>query len=71
MLYIADMAIWMSYFDNFDIDQMPSKFAQRSYFVSYFYFKKIYMIGSLDNAENAKRNFFFDHPITYWANEKP
>ena len=20
-------------------------------------------MGSLDNAENAKRNFFFDHPI--------
>ena len=48
----------MSNFDNFDIDQMPSQFAQRSYFVSYFYCKKIYMIGSLDNAENAKRNFF-------------
>ena len=22
------------------------------------------MVGSLDNAENAKRNFFFDHPIS-------
>ena len=23
------------------------------------------MVGSLDNAENAKRNFFFNHPL-YW-----
>ena len=29
LLYIAYMAIWMSNFDNFDIDQKPSKFAQR------------------------------------------
>ena len=27
--YIADMAILMSDFDNFDIDQMSSNFAQR------------------------------------------
>ena len=29
LLYITDMAIWMSNFDNFDIDQKPSEFAQR------------------------------------------
>ena len=29
LLDIADMAIWMSKFDNFDIGQKPSKFAQR------------------------------------------
>ena len=29
MLYTADMT--MSYFDNFDIDQISSKFAQRQY----------------------------------------
>ena len=29
LFYIPDMAISMSNFDNFDIDQMPSKFAQR------------------------------------------
>ena len=28
LIYIADMAIQMSNIDNFDIDQMPSKFAQ-------------------------------------------
>ena len=28
-IYIADMAIQMSNIDNFDIDQMSSKFAQR------------------------------------------
>jgi len=29
LIYIADMAIQMSNIDNFDIDQMSSKFAQR------------------------------------------
>ena len=29
LIYIADMAILMSDFDNFDIDQMSSNFAQR------------------------------------------
>ena len=29
LINIADIAIWMSDFDNFDIDQMSSKFAQR------------------------------------------
>ena len=48
----------MFYFDNFDIDQMPSKFAQRQYFVCEFYCEKIYDVGRLDNAENAKRNCF-------------
>ena len=29
LLYMADMAIQMSNFDNFDIGQMSPKFAQR------------------------------------------
>ena len=29
LLFIADMAIQMCNFDNFDIGQMPPKFAQR------------------------------------------
>ena len=29
LFYTADMAIWMSNIDNFDIDQMSSKFGQR------------------------------------------
>ena len=29
LIYIADMAILMSDFDNFNIDQMSSNFAQR------------------------------------------
>jgi len=49
-LFIADMAIYMSNYDNFDIDQMFSKFAQRWLFV----FKKNSILGSLDRAENAK-----------------
>ena len=57
MFYIPDMAIWMSNFDNFDIDQKPSKFAQRQCFACNFYCIKIYIVCSLDNAENAKRNF--------------
>ena len=43
-------------FDNFDIHQLFSKLA-------HFDCKKLYMKSSLDNAENARRNFFFDHPI--------
>ena len=34
---VADMAIQMSNINNFDIDQMSSKFAQRLYFVCNFY----------------------------------
>ena len=29
LIYIADIAIWMSSFDNFDIDQISSKLAHR------------------------------------------
>ena len=44
----------MSNFDNFDIDQIPSKLAQKKYSVSSFCCKKIFIQGSLKNAENAK-----------------
>ena len=64
------MVIWISNFDNFDIYQMPSKFAQRQYYICNFCCKKIYNGGSLDNAENAKRNFFFNHPISNIRFEK-
>ena len=47
------MAIQMSNIDNFDIDQMSSKFAQRQYFVCNFFCKKNFTLGSLDDAENA------------------
>ena len=50
----------MSNFDNFDIDQISSKFAQRWPFVCNFYCKKIFILGSFDNTENAKRQFFWD-----------
>ena len=29
LIYMADMAIWMANIDNFEVDQMSSKFAQR------------------------------------------
>ena len=53
----------MSKFDNFDIDQMSSKFAQRWHLVCNFYCKEIPVLGSLNNAENPKRQLFFGHPI--------
>ena len=52
----------MSNFDNFDIDQMSSKFAQIQFFVSYFHYKKISILGSLDNAENCQKTTFFGTP---------
>ena len=54
MIYVADMAILMSNFDNFDHDQISWKLAQREYFAFYFNCKKIFILGSLDNAENTK-----------------
>ena len=51
MIYLADRAILMSIFDN---DQISSKLAQTQYFVYNFYGKKIFILGSLDNAENIK-----------------
>ena len=55
----------MSKFDNFDIDQTSSKFAQkwRDFYFCDFYCKKISIQGSLDNTENAKRQFLFAHAI--------
>ena len=50
LIFIADIAIWMS---NFDIDEIHSKYAQKKYFVSSFCSKNIFIQGSLDNAENA------------------
>ena len=64
MIYVADMAILMSNFDNFDNDQISWKFAQRWYFVFYFHCKKYFILGSLDVAENSKWNLFMDHPIS-------
>ena len=54
MIHIADMAIQMSNIDNFDIDQMSSKFAQKHYFFCNLFCKKIFILGSLIDAENAK-----------------
>ena len=45
------MAIQMSNFDNFDVDQIPSKLAHT---------KKISILGGFHEAENVKRQFFFD-----------
>ena len=53
----------MSDFDNFDIDQIPSKLALKKYFVSSFCGKIFFIQSSLDNAENAKWNLFMDDPL--------
>ena len=58
------MANQMSNFDNFDIHQMSPKLAQRWHFVGNFYCKKIFALGSIDYAKNAKRHLFFGHPIS-------
>ena len=58
----------MCHFDNFDIDQIASKLAQRWNFVHSFYCKKISVLDSFDNAKNAKRHLFFGHPISWSAN---
>ena len=54
----------MSNFDNFDIDQISSKFAQIKFFVSYFHNKKNFILGSLNNAENCQKTTFFGTPNT-------
>ena len=54
MFYVADMAILISNFDNFDHDLISWKLAQREYFAFYFNCKKIFILGSLDDAENTK-----------------
>ena len=53
----------MCHFDNFDIDQIASKLAQRWNSVHSFYCKNISVLDSFDNAKNAKRHLFFGHPI--------
>ena len=50
MMYVADMAILRTNFDNVDVDQISSKLAQRSSIIS---FAKKFMLGTLDNAENT------------------
>ena len=42
MIYVADMVILMSNFDNFDHDQISWKLAQILYFAFYFYCKKFF-----------------------------
>ena len=58
------MAFQMSNFDNFDIDQIFLKFAQRQPFSCNFCCKKIVILGSFDDTENGKGQFFMGHPIS-------
>ena len=63
------MDIQMSNFDNFDIVQISSKFAQRYHFVCNFNCKIFSILSSLDNAENAWSTTFYESPnILFWNN---
>ena len=57
------MANQMSNFDNFDIHQISSKLGQRWLFVCSFHCRKSFVLGSFDNAENAKRQFFLTEHV--------
>ena len=50
----------MCNFDNFDIVQISSKFAQRYHFVCNFNCKIFSILGSLDNAQNAQSTTFYE-----------
>ena len=56
------MAIQMLNINNFDIDRMSSKFAQRYYFFCILYCKKNFILGSLNGAENANCLLFYCPP---------
>ena len=52
---------------NFDIDKISSKLAQKGHFVCNFYYKKIFILGSLNNTKNTKEQSFGD---TQYQNKK-
>ena len=61
------MAIQMCDLDNFDIGQISPKLAQRQYFVYNFYYKKVSIVGSLNNAENCLKTLFLRTPVTKFS----
>ena len=63
MIFLADMAFWMSNFDDFDSNQISWKLAQRLFFVFAFYSKIFFYLGNQDDSKNAKWNLFKNHPI--------
>ena len=73
LIHKIDMAIWMSNFDNFDIDQISSNVAQRKYLVCNLYHIKIFILNCLDNTKNANENIFIITqylPLFPWTRTK-
>ena len=64
MICLADIAFWMSNFDDFDYDQISWKLAQRYSFVIAFYGKIFFFLGNQDDSKNIKWNLFKNHPIS-------
>ena len=65
MICLADMAFWMSNFDDFDSHQISWKLAQRWRFVFAFYCKFFFFLGNQDCFKNTKWNLFENHPISH------
>ena len=63
MIISADMAFWMSNFDDFDDDQIPWKLAQRWHFVFAFYIEFFFFLGNQEGSKNTKWNLFKNHTI--------
>ena len=63
MICLTDMAFWMSNFDDFDIDQISWKPAQRKPFAFAFYSKIFFFLGNQEGSRNTKWNLFKNHPI--------
>ena len=63
MIILADMAFWMSNFDDFDDDQISWKLAQRKPFVFSCYGKIFFFLGNQEDSKNIKWNLFKNHPI--------
>ena len=53
MIFLADMAFWMSNFDDFYNDQISWKLAQKYPFVFAFYSKIFFFFGNQDGSKNT------------------
>ena len=61
----------MSDFDNFDMNQISSKQAQKNYIIYNFYSKKISILDSLDNTDNATQyQIDLPKPLPYLVMER-
>ena len=63
MMFLTDMAFWMSNFDDFDSDQISWKLAKREPFVFAFYSKIFLFLGNHYDSEKHKMRPFENHPM--------